>query len=282
MGRRVRILTDSAADLPQAYVTRFQIGVVPIHVSLNGETCVDDGTLDLEWFYRQLSHSQVPPTTAAPAPQEFTRVYARLVAEGAEEIIAIVTASTLSSLHSHALIAAREFREARVHVVDGTQVSMGLGWLVVRAAELVGDNTPVPQIIHQVMSLRARTRILGMIDSIDHLRRSGRVGWISTAVANLLSIKPLIVLERGKVRQLGRVRTHRRGLQSVVRQARGAFPLERLAILHSGASAASVAYLEDEFSALLPRLEIPVVNVGPAFATHVGPGCVGVAFVVSG
>jgi len=135
MGRRVRILTDSAADLPQAYVTRFQIGVVPIHVSLNGEAHLDDGTLDLDWFYRELSHLRVPPTTAAPAPQEFTRAYAQLAAEGAEEIIAIVTASTLSSLHDHAQIAARKFREARGHVVDGTQVSMGLGWLVVRAAE---------------------------------------------------------------------------------------------------------------------------------------------------
>jgi len=135
--------------------------------------------------------------------------------------------------------------------------------------------------MRQVISLQARTRILGVIDSIDYLRRSGRVGWISTAVANLLSIKPLIVLERGEVRQSGRVRTHRCGLRSVVRQAKGAFPLERLAILHSGASVVSVAQLEDEFSALLPRLEIPVVNVGPAFATHVGPGCVGVAFMMS-
>ena len=281
MGRRVRILTDSAADLPQAYVTRLQIGVVPIRVSLNGETRLDDGALDRDWFYRGLSHLRVPPTTAAPAPQEFTRGYAQLAAEGAEEIIAIVTASTLSSLHDHALIAAREFKDARVHVVDGTQVSMGLGWLVVRAAELLADGTPVPQIIHQVMSLRARTRIMGVIDSIDYLRRSGRVGWISTAVASLLSIKPLIVLEGGEVRQSGRVRTHRRGLQSLVLQAKSAFPVERLAILHSGASVASVAQLEDEFAGLLPKLEIPVVHVGPAFATHVGPGCVGVAFITS-
>ena len=279
--RRVRILTDSAADVPQGYVTRFQLGVVPIHVSLNGETRLDDATLDRDWFYRELPQMRVPPTTAAPAPQEFARAYAQLVAEGAEEIIAIVTASTLSSLHDHALIAALEFSEARVHVVDGKQVSMGLGWLVVRAAELLADGVPVPQIIHQVMSLRARTRILGVIDSIDYLRRSGRVGWISSGVANLLSIKPLIVLERGEVRQLGRLRTHRRGLQSVVLQAKNAFPLERLAILHSGASAASVAQLEDEFSALLPKLEIPVVKVGPAFAAHVGPGCVGVASVMS-
>ena len=277
----MRILTDSAADLLQAYVTRFQNGVVPIHVSVNGETRLDDGTLDLDWFYGELSHLQVPPTTAAPAPQEFTRVYAQLASEGAEGIIAILVASTLSSLHDYALIAAGEFKEARVHVVDVTQVSMGLGWLVVRAAELLADGTPVPQIIHQVMSLRERTRILGVIDSIDYLRRSGRVGWISTAVANVLSIKPLIVLERGEVRLSGRVRTHRRGLQAVVLQAQSAFPLERLAILHSGASAASVAQLEDEFSALLPRLEISVVNVGPAFATHVGPGCVGVAFITS-
>ena len=281
MARTVRILTDSAADLPQAYVTRLEIGVVPIHVSLNGETRLDDGTLDLDWFYGELSHSRVLPTTAAPAPQEFTRVYAQLAAEGAEEIIAILTAATLSSLDDHALMAAQEFKGARVHVVDGTQVSMGLGWLVVRAAELLAGGMLVPQIIHQVISLRARTRILGVIDSIDYLRRSGRVGWISTAVAGLLSVKPLIVLEGGEVRQSGRVRTHRRGLRSVVRQAKRAFPLERLAILHSGVSAVSVAQLEDEFSALLPRMEIPVVSVGPAFATHVGPGCVGVALLMS-
>lgn len=281
MTQRVRILTDSAADLPQTYVERYRIGVVPIYVSLNGETHLDDGSLDRSWFYRELTSVSARPATAAPAPQEFTRAYAQLVSEGAEEIIAIVTSSTVSSLHDHALVAAQEFQEARVHVIDGAQVSMALGWLVVCAAEMLDGGVPVSQAIHQVRQLRSRTRILGVIDSIDYLRRSGRVGWITMAVASLLNIKPLIAFDHGEARPIGRVRTLRRGLQAIVNQTRDALPLDRLAILHSGVAVASVERLQEAFAVRLPGMDIPVVNVGPAFASHVGPGCAGVAFVMS-
>jgi len=281
MACRVRLLTDSAADLPQSYVDRYGIGVVPISVSLNGHTHVDDGTLDRSWFYRELVDTPAMPQTSAPSPQDFAQVYAGLVSEGAEEIVAITVAASVSSLHEHALLAARGFGGARVHVVDGMQISMGLGWLVICAAELASSGASAQEVVQYAIALRSRTRILGVIDAVDYLRRSGRVGWISSSVADLLMIKPLICFIEGQALQLGRVRTLKRGVQAMVGHARGLLPVERMAIIHSGAAPTLLAHLQETFAALLPDLKIPVLGVGPAFASHVGPGCVGVAVVES-
>lgn len=279
MGGEVRILTDSVADLPRAYVERYGIGVLPAYLMLDGRTLLDDDSLDRDWFYQQLATAPKTPTTGAPAPQEFAKAYAALAAEGADEIIALVTASRISSIHDHALVAAQEFADARVHVLDTQQISMGIGWMAVEAGRLLEQDVSVEGVLAALETLPSRTHIYGVLDCIDYLRRSGRVGAIGGYVADLLRIKPLIAFEEGEARLLGRVRTFWRGLQDIVQRLDAAGPLANLAVLHSRADGKLVARFRSELTTHFPRIDIPVVDIGMAFATHVGPGCLGVAFV---
>jgi DegV family protein with EDD domain len=279
MVQRVRVLTDSVADVPRSILARYRIGVLPAHLMLNGRAYLDDGTLDQDWFYHELTRVESRPTTAAPSPEEFIGAYEALVAEGAEEIIVLSAASTVSSLHDQAVWAARQFDRARVHVVDSLQVSMGMGWMVMEAARLVEEGTPVAEVVATLQAMRAQTSIYGVLDSVDYLRRSGRVGWVEGCMASLLQIRPVFAFEQGEVTLRSRVRLYRRGVHAIVDLVRAAQPLAHLAILHSRADAETIGNFRTELGALLPSLDIPVVDIGSVFATHVGPRCLGVALV---
>lgn len=279
MVRGVRILTDAVADVPRELVARYQIGILPVYVILNGQTYLDDGTLDRDWFYRELMCVESKPTTAAPAPDEYLAACEELVAEGAEDIIVLSAASSVSSLHQHALLAAQQFTGARVHVIDTLQVSMGEGWLVMETARLVEERLPVAKILERIEAMRARTSVYGVLDSIDYLRRSGRVNGIVGYMASLLKIRPLIAFEQGEARLQGKARAYGRSVQSLLDLVKEARPLHRLAILHSRADERMIDGFESELRASLPGFEIPVVDIGSVFATHVGPRCLGVALV---
>ena len=279
MGPRVRIVTDSVADLPPDYADEHQIRVLPVYLTVNGQTFLDDGSLDRDWFYGQLDQVSERPTTAAPAPQEFQKVYEGLASEGAEEIIALFTASTLSSLYNHAVIAAQQFDQGRVHVVDTAQVSVGVGLQVMAAAEMVTRGEPVARIVERVEVLRKRTRILGVLESADYLRRSGRVRWGPATMAHLLRIKPLIGFYDGAAQSLGRVRTLLRGVRAIVERISTIGALERLAILHTRTNAEAVCHLQECLAARYPGTRAPVIDVGAVFAAHIGPGCLGVALI---
>jgi DegV family protein with EDD domain len=287
MDRRVGILTDSVADLPRSVIERFQVRIVPAYLTLDGRSYPDDGTLDRAWFYDQLGTLKGQPATAAPPPDDFLVAYRAMVAEGVEEIVALLTSSRISSLYNHARIAAQAFVEeqgatgVRLHLIDTQQVSMGMGWMVVAVGELVAQHVPTPDIVAHVRRMRDATRIVGVLDSIDYLRRSGRVGWVAGQVATLLRIKPLIGFYRGEAQLLGRVRTHWRALRSMVERVQELMPLERLAILHSHAAPERIEHLRQWASDLAPDLDVPIVDIGAVFATHVGPGCLGVALVAA-
>jgi len=279
MGPRVRILTDSVADLPRSLVKTYGIRVLPVYVSLNGQTYLDDGTVERDWFYQQLAQVTSRPTTASPSPGDFLRAYEALAEEGAEEIVALFTASSVSSLHDHAVIAQRQFQRARVHIVDTTQVSMGVGLLVLTAAEMLATGATGEQVVAAVEARRPRTRIFGVLESVDYLRRSGRVRWSVATMAGLLRIKPLIGFADGEAQSLGRVRTLMKGVRQVFDRAVAAGPLERLAVLHTRASTEAIELLQGLLAAHYPDLDAPLVDVGTVFASHVGPGCLGVALI---
>jgi DegV family protein with EDD domain len=279
MPPQIRVLTDSVADVPRHLLTRYRIGVVPVYLVLNGHTYSDDGTLDQDWFYRELARIEARPSTAAPSPEEYLVAYGALAEAGAEEIIVLSASATVSSLYDHAVTAAHQFDRARVHVVDTQQVSMGMGWMVLEAARRVDEGASVAQVLDYLEAMRSRISVYGVLDSIDYLRRSGRVGWVASFVAGFLQIRPLIGFEQGEAQLRGRVRLYRRGIQALRQLIEAAQPLTHMAILHSGVDANMIEMFQTEVGRLLPSLEIPVVDVGSIFATHVGPRCLGVALV---
>lgn len=275
----VGIVTDSVADLPAEVLSAYGIKVLPVYVMMDGKTYRDDGTLDRTWFYAQLEKAGNRPTTASPPPEEFLHVYQELARQGVEEIVALLTASTVSSLYAHAALAAQRFHQVPVHVLDTLQVSTGVGWLVTEMAERLADGWPVAQAIEHVRALREHVRVLGVLKSVDFLHRSGRVGWIKSQIADLLRIRPVIAFERGEASLLRRVRTYGRGIEAVAEQVAQSMPLRKLAILHSGADQTALSRLRASVAQCVGDLWCPVVKVGPIFASHVGPGCLGVALI---
>jgi len=275
----VGLVTDSVSDLPSEVLSACGITVLPVYVMMNGKTYRDDGTLDRAWFYKQLEVGHPGPTTASPPPKEFLRVYRDLARQGVEEIVALFTASTVSSIHAYAVLAAQEFHDVPVHVLDTLQVSTGVGWLVMEMAERLAEGQAVATAIDHVLALRNHVQVMGVVRSIEFLHRSGRVGWLKSQIAGLLGIKPVIGFARGEAFLLKRVRTFGRGIEAVVAQVAQALPLRKLAILHSGVDQAAIARLQASVARCVGDLWCPVVEVGPVFASHVGPGCLGVALV---
>jgi DegV family protein with EDD domain len=279
MGRRVRLITDSVADIPPLLIRQFGIEVIPIYLTVGDKTYREDHTLGSDWFYRELSRRNGDLTTAAPPPQDFLRAYTTLANEGAEAIIGIFTAGSVSSIMDHALVAARVCDQAQVFVIDSQQVSMGTGWLVIHAAELLRNGLPVAEVLSALHTMRERTLVLGVLNSLDHLQRSGRIGRFTRHMADLMKIKPLIAFERGEARLIARVRTYWRAIEHMVARVDEQQPLARLALLHSRAEDEVIARLHDSLLAFVGQQELPVIDVGAVFATHIGPGGLGVAIV---
>ena len=185
----------------------------------------------------------------------------------------------MSSIYAYAVLAAQEFHDVPVHVLDTLQVSTGVGWLVMEMAERLAEGQAVATAIDHVLALRNHVQVMGVVRSIEFLHRSGRVGWLKSQIAGLLGIKPVIGFARGEAFLLKRVRTFGRGIEAVAAQVARALPLRKLAILHSGVDQAAIARLQASVARCVGDLWCPVVEVGPVFASHVGPGCLGVALV---
>jgi DegV family protein with EDD domain len=279
MDGHIRIVTDGVADIPPHLVQQFNIKVIPIYLAMGQTSHLVGISADYGWFYRELLASDVMPKTAAPAPAEFLQVYQALVAEGARDIIGLFASSKVSSLYNHALLAAQQLTGATVHVFDTGQVSMGIGWVVLMAAEAVARGASLAENTALITSACAHSSVLGMLDSPEYLRRSGRVGWAAAKLVSLLQIKPMIAFAAGEAQLIGRVRTHQRALQHMVDLVMTMAPLQKLAVLHAHADPAVVTQLGEMLAPYAPDNSPLVVEVGPIFGAHVGPGAVGVALI---
>lgn len=276
----VRIVTDSTADIPPELVERLQITVVPAYVQMEGNSLRDGEEITREEFYRRLPDLEEVPTTAAPPAHEFTVAFRSLIGQ-AEEVVAVLLSTTLSAMFNSAYIGAQDVdeEELKIHLVDSGQVAMGLGWQAIIAAEAAAAGKSASHILTLLEDVRPRTRVVTMLDSLEYLRRSGRVDWARAAAARLLRIKPLLEVYEGKVDLTGRVRTRRSALDRVMEMTAALGNLDRLAVVHTGAS--DVEAFRARLGALFPVEHILVSQVGPVVGTHTGPNALGVAAVVA-
>nr|HID14105.1 DegV family protein [Anaerolineae bacterium] len=274
----VRILTDSTSDVPPEVAARWRITVVPAYVQI-GHRSYQDGTgLSREEFYAQLPTMPVVPTTSVPPAHEFAMAYRSLIGE-ADEVIAIVISADLSGMYNVAHLGAQEVSELRVHVVDSGQVTMGLGWMVIAAAEAAAEGQSAKEILALVEDMKPRVRVYAMLDTLEYLCRSGRVSWARAKAAQILRIKPIVEVILGKVKDLGRTRTRRRAIERLVELTRALGPLERLAIIHTYAP--EVEEIRRRLADLCPPENLITAVVTTIIGTHVGPRGLGVAAVIA-
>lgn len=269
---KVRVVTDSTADIPPDVAAAYGIFVVPVVVIMEGTEYLDDQGLSRAEFYHRLPEMNPLPTTAAPSAGVFAEAYRNALAE-ADAVVGIFLASTLSSIYQNARLAAEMVGE-RVHVVDSGQLTLGLGFQVMAAAQVAAEGGDVAAVLAAAAAVRERVRLIAMLDTLEFLRRSGRVSWAKARLGSLLRIKPFLEVRHGEVISLPAVRTRSKGLAHLAERLQALGPLEYLAVLHTGASEDAHALLEfaDTSALKRPPLDVFVTTV---IGTHVGPQGVG-------
>jgi DegV family protein with EDD domain len=273
----VRVVVDSTADLPPQLAAEWEIAVVPCLVHFGRETFREGVDLSHAEFYRRLEAGPGLPTTAAPGSGVFEAFYRQLAAE-TDQIVSIHLSSRLSAVYGVARLGAQGFEETEIAVVDSDSVTMGLGWLAVIAARAARAGRSLDEIVRLVEAARPRVHVYALLDTLEYLRRGGRVRRLVAALSALLDVKPIIGVEAGEVLPLGRVRSRRRAVDWLVSLVEGLVPLAELAVLHSRARQAAES-LADRLGVFYPRDRMVIAEVGTVIGTHVGPNGLGVACV---
>jgi DegV family protein with EDD domain len=275
---KTALVTDSTADIPEDLVRRNGLHVVPNLIYIEGQSYQDGAEISREEFYRRLPFMKTPPTTGTASSGVYQELYQRIFQSGAERIISMHASGRLSGILNAASGAAREFGE-RVHVYDSEHVSMGLGFQVLTAAEAIANRVPLAEIMELVQDVRRRVRVVAMLDTLEYVRRSGRVSWARARIGNLLQVKPFIeVRDGGKVVSLGEARTRKKGVERLLQMLRGLGELERLAVLHTNAEEDALKLLAELKPDL--RSEPLVINITNVVGNHIGPNGLGFAAVV--
>jgi DegV family protein with EDD domain len=275
----VRVVTDSACDLPDDLIERYGIEVVPLTIRFGGEELVDRKELSTDEFWRRLADSDVLPETSAPSAGAFEDAFRRLAADGASAIVCINLSSKLSGTMQAAQVAARAVEgECPVVVIDSLLVSMGLGNLCITAAERASDGDSLESIVANVTDRRDRSKLYGTLDTLEFLKKGGRVGNARALLGSMLAIKPVLEVRDGAVEEAGKVRTRSKALRLLVDRVKES-PFEHLAVLHGNAP--DLDELLDLLEPLSPRDEIVVGQIGPVIGTHAGPRVIGVTYQAS-
>ena len=273
---RIRIAADSVCDLPAAVADRLKVRIIPTYVNIGRESIPDDGvSLDREQFYRELPSMKVAPTTAAPSPGDAEAFYRGILAEGADHIVSIHVPEKLSGTLNAMRLGAAAVGSDRVTLVDSLQLTFGIGIQVWGAAELVALGAELGQVLGAIEGMRQRTRVYAIIDTMEYLRRSGRVNSLTASIGSLLRIKPIVSVYDGDIAPVSRQRTWSRAVERLRSLTLEQEPLERLAILHIANRAGAEKFLESI------RDSVPsdtlIIETTPTLGAHIGPGSIGVA-----
>jgi DegV family protein with EDD domain len=272
----VRVVTDSACDLPDDLIERDGIEVVPLTIRFGKEELVDRKELSTDEFWRRLAESDVLPETSAPSAGAFEAAFRRLIGDGATGIICINLSSKLSATMQSAQVAAQAVQaDCPVVVVDSLMVSMGLGSLCLTAARRAADGDSLESIVANVTDRRNRSKLYGALDTLEFLRKGGRVGNARALLGSMLAIKPVLEVRDGEVEEAGKVRTRSKALRLLADRVKEG-PFENLAVLHGNAP--DLDELLDLLEPLAPRDEIVIGQIGPVIGTHAGPRVIGVTF----
>jgi DegV family protein with EDD domain len=273
----VRIVTDSSCDLPQDVCDELGIEVVSLTIRFGNEEFVDRKELDAASFWRKIESAAVLPETAAPSVGAFEECFSRLAGSGADGIVCVNLSSAMSATMQSAQVASKSLEgQVPSAVVDSKSVSMGTGMLAMIGAERARAGDDVATIVRVIEDCRDRQHLYATLDTLEYLRKGGRIGGAQAMLGSMLSIKPLIVVQDGKVEQAGKVRTRSKALRALADKIAGR-NIERMAVLHS--NAADVGDFIEMAQAAAPGSEITVGVVGPVVGVHTGPGTVGVGWI---
>ncbi len=275
----LKIVTDSACDVPDELVDVFDITVVPVYINIGKDSYLDGIELPRQEFFNNLDTYDPYPGTSAPAIGTFAETYARLANEGATEILSIHIAASLSNTWNAARLGAEAVSTIPVTVFDTKQVSLGAALLAITAAEMAAKGCTLTEITSFLTAHLPNTRLFGMLNTLDSLRRSGRVNWAEFGIGTLLQIKPVMMISDGAISVLAKVRTRKRAIQYMLDQVSRYGPFEKLVVAHVNAPEAAAKLKKMAMSAFPDADSLPIMSIGPAVGTHLGLDAVGFACI---
>jgi fatty acid kinase fatty acid binding subunit len=278
---KIRVVTDSACDLPAALAAENDVTVVPLSIRFGDEEFVDGTQLSSEEFWARCKASPVLPETSAPSPGAFQAAFEAAADDGDDGVLCLDLSAGVSATFQAATTAAKAVGECiPIRVLDSRSLTMGLGLMVLELAELAGRGASLDELSTRVEEMIPNTSVFGVVDTLEHLEKGGRIGGARALLGSLLSIKPVVSLVDGVVEEESKQRTRPRSLRYLADKVRAAPPIRRLAVCHGAASDL------DEFLALIEgvKTEYPMVvtDLGPVVGTHAGPGTIGACFLTEG
>ena len=278
----VKIVTDTTAGLPESVAQRYDIPVIPQIVSFGTESYLEGVEIDNATFLQRLKKAKELPKTAAPPPELFVEAFQRLVPDG-EPILCIHPSAEVSGTVRSATVAAAEFPDADIRVIDTRLIASPLATMVELAAEWASAGDDADAIQARLRDLTPRCRVYFMVATLEYLAKGGRIGGASALLGSLLQIKPILTLRDGRVDQFERERTHKAALARLKALVLEQIPRDgsgHLSVMHAGVPEQGQA-LADDLGAQLGLSGVPILDVPPAIVTHAGPGLLGVGFFVS-
>lgn len=273
---KIGFVTDSTADVPVEIAGQYGIEIIPALVNIDGQSYADGIDISREEFYSRLPVLDPQPTTSSPSVGSIQERYEKLLRAGANFIVSVHPPNELSGIFNAARLAAEAFGD-RVKVLDSGQVSLGMGFQVIMAAEAAARGAILDEVSGIVDGVRQRVRVAALLDTMEYIHRSGRVSWAAAKIGTILRLQPLIELRFGIVHRLGLARTRLQGIERLAEALQSWGPLERLAVLHTNAEATARLLLEEMKSKV--KAQPLLVNVTTAIGTHVGPNGLGFAAV---
>ena len=273
----VRIVSDSSCDLTREEAEALGVTLVPLGIRFGSEEFRDGETISVEEFYRRMAASEALPETSAPSPGAFLEAFEAARDAGADAVVCILLSSRLSATMESAEAGAKELGgDFPVHVVDSESITSGFGTLVIAAAEAAKAGGTPEEIIALVRDLSSRTHVFGALNTLENLKKGGRINGARAMLGSMLSIKPIVDISTGVVEEAGKQRTRKKSLQWLYDRMREQ-PIEKVAVYHGEAPDIEdfLAMIAPDF----PRDTLRIGKIGPVIGTHGGPEIIGVTWV---
>jgi DegV family protein with EDD domain len=274
----VRIVTDSTSDLTGEIARALSITVVPLYVNFGNESYQDNVDLTTDEFYRKLASSAILPTTSSPSPGSFADAYDRL-AEETDEILAITISSKLSASYKTAVDGAKlRKRKCRVEIIDSLSAIVGLGLIVISAAKAAQAGYSLDEVIRITKSSMQRVEFRIAFDTLEYLRRGGRIGAAQAFLGSMLKVNPILTIKDGMTEGVARLRSRVRAMDYLYDFAMSFANIEEMAIEDAN-TPEDVENLVERLSVRFPRERIYKMKVSPVIGTHVGPRVIGLGIL---
>ncbi|MEK7849083.1 MAG: DegV family protein [Chloroflexota bacterium] len=273
----LKVVTDSAADLPAGVVQELGITVVPLYVHFGQEVYRDGVDLAAGEFYQRLSTSPQFPTTSAPGPGVFAEAYEALVAQG-HQVVSIHISGKLSATYQAALTASQDMGAGKVAVVDSQNVSLGTGLLVMAAARAAQEGHDLGQVVAGLQSAIPRAQMLFLLDTLEYLHKGGRIGRAQAFLGSLLNIKPILHIKEGEVHPLERARSRGKAISRLCEMVAARGPAQALGVIYT-TTPQEAEEVASKLSPLVGDQGVTLAQVGSVLGVHGGPGALGVALI---